>query len=271
MIKRAGPKARVIWLTNGDGLAPSVGADPKTYARERKAESDRAMEVIGVEKAYHTCLDYSEIEIYDRWADIYASPNRLSTQHGAFFRRMAEEARAAVHAFAPDDAFACAFQGGHPEHDLAHFLCAHALKGYRTSSGKAVPLHHLPEYEFTILVPLRFKPWYKREVMKIRLTDEELETKMAVMECFPSQKDLFRKFERVIDGIGVGARFLGRRLTKEDFFRTETFGPIDPAFDYTASTHCHEFFNYMFERHEGTPIRFDRSVAPVIRYVMESC
>lgn len=43
-------------------------------------------------------------------------------------------------------------------------------------------------YELTILLPMRFRPWYPGEKYWIDLTPEELAVKQAMAACYASQR-----------------------------------------------------------------------------------
>jgi len=263
LLTRLAGNADVVYVTNGDGLAPEAGADPATYGRMREAEGAAALAAAGIVRERVHLLGFSEIEIYDHMVDVTERPGEFP-RVAAFFRRIASAVAAEVERVRPDVVWTCAFQQGHPEHDLTHVSAALAT---RTRCPDA-RLCHLPQYELTILVPLRFAPWFTGEVREIRLTPEELAAKRRMREAYPSQAGLFAKFERVIDALGSVGRLTGRGFSFDEFTARETYAEVPPDFDYLRSTHPVEALNYMRDSHRGVKVRFDRHVRPIIAVLL---
>lgn len=264
LIQRLGADTRFVWVTNGDGLAPSVNAVPEEYAKLRKAESDEVLKVLGRSLDDRICLDYSEIEIYDNFIALEKQRGRwLDTI--SYFQQIGRDVYRELKAHKPDVVWTSAFQNGHPEHDLAHILAALAIRQIEREEGRSIKLYQLPEYEYTILIPMRFHPLYKGVVHSIELTEKEYELKRRAMECYPSQKELFAKFEKVLTGISYALKIIGRGFDVEDFVGREDFGPVAKDMDYTKSTHKFEWANYMRDYHEGVKVRFDRQVAVIAK------
>jgi LmbE family N-acetylglucosaminyl deacetylase len=259
LLTRLAPSAEAVYVTNGDGLAPEVGADPQAYAAVREAEGAAALQAAGIPRERVTFLGFSEIEIYDHLVDVTERPGEFP-RVAAFFRRVAGAVAAAIERVKPDVVWTCAFQQGHPEHDLAHVMTALATRALRPGAT----LCHLPQYELTILVPLRFAPWFTGEVRDIRLTPEELAAKHRMRAAYPSQVGLFARFERVIDTLGGIGRLAGRGFSFEEFASRETFAVVPPDLDYLRSTHPVEALNYMRDSHRGVKVRFDLHVRPII-------
>ena len=204
-------------------------------------------------------LGFSEIEIYDHLVDVTERPGEFA-RIAAFFRRVADAVAAEVERVRPDVVWTCAFQQGHPEHDLAHVCAALATRALRPDATFC----QLPQYELTILVPLRFAPWFRGEVQEIRLTPEELAAKYRMRDAYPSQVELFARFKRVIDGLGRVGAVAGRGFSFEEFASRETFAVVPPEHDYLRSTHPVEALNYMRDSHRGVKVRFDRHVRPIV-------
>ena len=264
LIQRLGPDTRFLWVTNGDGLAPMENADPPTYAAMRMAETDEVLKTLGRPLSHRRCLAVSEIEIYDHFVELTLNPSRRDEVMD-YFHRIGCAVYAELRERRPRVVWVCQYQQGQPEHDLAHLLAACALRQLRREEGLEAELYQLPEYEYTILIPLRFHPWYPGVVHHIDLTDEELERKRKAFLCYPSQVKLFGKFERVIGRIGKVAGLFGKGFTLETFLRREQFGPVPPDFDYTKSFHRFEWANYMFDKHKDVKVRFDRHLSVIAR------
>lgn len=255
--------SRFVWVTNSDGLAPEVGADPRQYARLREKECRDVVSLLGVPQDHAEFLGYSEILIYDRFIDL---PRGKGAKQDVldFFQGLAESVEKAVVRASPDIVWTPAFQGGHPEHDLTHLLAARALKKLRRDR-KDIPLIHLPEYEWTILIPARFRPGYKGIVYDIRLSDDEVLKKRQVIDAYPSQRELVSKFERVINTLGKIAGLIGRGFTAEEFLRREVFSPVPPELDYTVCPQPFNALTYIGERHKGVRVSFRGSLLPIAR------
>ncbi|MCZ7584130.1 MAG: PIG-L family deacetylase [Deltaproteobacteria bacterium] len=163
LIQRLGPKTRFVWLTNGDGLYFESDLTPPEYAEVRKAEAVNAVGVLGISAAHTACLDFSEADIYRRLSQLHAGTTAMPEQM-PFFTTIRDAVRKTIFEMRPDIVFTCAYQGGHPEHDLTHFFTRRALDDYARETGIAVPFFHLPEYEYTILLAFRFHPLYRARV-----------------------------------------------------------------------------------------------------------
>ncbi|MBI5478962.1 MAG: PIG-L family deacetylase [Deltaproteobacteria bacterium] len=259
LLTRLSASAAAVYVTNGDGLAPAVGADPAAYAEMREAEGAAALAAAGIPRERVRFLGFSEIEIYDHLVDVTERPGDF-LRIAAFFRRLAGAVAGEVARVRPDVVWTCAFQQGHPEHDLTHVAAALATRAL----GPGAVFCQLPQYELTILVPLRFAPWFQGEVQAIRLTPDETAAKLRMRDAYPSQVGLFRRFQRVIDTLGSIGRLAGRGFSFEEFAARETFAVLPPGFDYLHSTHPVEALNYMRDSHRGVKVRFDLHVRPII-------
>lgn len=263
-IHRWGEDAHFLWMTNGDGLAPFENADPKEYAEMRKAETDAVLTTLGRPLSRRECLDFSEIEIYSNFVDLTLAPAR-KPEVLDFMHHIGCKVYQSIKAIMPDVVWVPQYQNGHPEHDLMHMLTAYSIRQISRETGKAIALYHVPEYEYTILIPLRFHPLYKGVVHHIELTPEELELKRRCIACYPSQLKLFDKFETLINRFGKVGRLLGKGFDAEGFLMREYFGPVPPDMDYTKSYHRFEWANYMFDTHRDAKVRFDRHLAVIAR------
>jgi LmbE family N-acetylglucosaminyl deacetylase len=268
LIGRWGADADFLWMTNGDGLAPMENMDPLEYAELRKAETDAVLRTIGRPLERRTCLDYSEIEIYSNFVELTLAPaNKPDVM--AYMYRIGCDVYRHIKGLAPDVVWVPQFQNGHPEHDLMHILTAYSVQQVRRETGKKIELYQLPEYEYTIFIPLRFHPQYKGIVHVIQLSPEELAQKRRAIECYPSQVKLFEQFEKVINRIGFFGKLVGKGFDAEGFLSHEYFGPVPEDIDYTRSFHHFEWANYMFDKHKDIKVRFDKHLAVIARELKE--
>jgi len=262
VIQRLGPDSRFIWVTNGDGLAPFVGEDPKTYAETRKKETDNAMSTLGRKKEEWECLDSSEIENYDAFLDIRKGGAKAEERFDYFYE-LGCKVYHQVKDFNPDIVWTLAFQGGQPEHDLTHLLTALALKQFEQESGRKRLFIQIPEYEYIILVPLRFNPFYRGTRHNIDLSDEEFALKIKMARTYPSQDELLEKFQSVINSLGKILSLFGKKVNFRSYLGREQFGPVPASIDYSKSFHFFECANYINEKHKGEKITYRRHIAPI--------
>jgi LmbE family N-acetylglucosaminyl deacetylase len=267
LIGRMGSDTRFLWVTNGDGLAPFVDANPREYAEMRKAETDRVLKTLNRPLSRRRCLDFSELDIYDNIVDLTENPVRYN-EIMKYFSVILEDIFLEIEKFKPDVVWVPQFQNGHPEHDLTHIFTAYALRKLRAKVKKEIALYQLPEYEYTILVPMRFNPFYKGAAHAITLTDEEVAIKRAAFAHYPSQQELFNSFEKVINSIGIIGKFFGRGFNSEDFISKEVFGPVPDDLDYTESFHRFEAANYIREYHRGVKVSFRDQIAVIARELL---
>lgn len=256
-----------VWWTNGDGLAPEAGIDPAAYGRMRMAEATEALARLGASPARKTDLATSEIENYRQLTRV-ARGGAARRDAYDYFDAEADRVEAAVRAADPDRAFVLAWQGGHPEHDLVHVMVARAVRRLRHETGRPIPIVQFPAYEFVIACALRFKPWYRGDRRQVRLSPAEVAAKRRVFDAYLSQALLFASFRRVIRTVGWIAGLAGQRVTEEDYLAREQLGVVDPALDYTRSTHRLESLNYMLDDYLGEPMRFATMVRPVVRHLL---
>ncbi len=263
IMKRLGASAHAVWVTNGDGLAPFEKADPTEYANRREKESRDAMHLVGYSDDRLEFLGHSEIEIYDDLKAIALVPanqplppelkERLLKRSRAIQERIAQRVAGA------DVVWALAFQGGHPEHDLCHYLTFRAVREARRA-GRNIAFYELPEYELLIFVPLRFAPWRSGDGHVIELTEDELSLKEQAMGVYPTQQKIIKAFGKLISVYGAISALRLKPFNFKSFSRLEYFAPV-PERDYLRSTHGTPHLDYLREEHEGTRIRFDTTVA----------
>ena len=263
LISRLGTNTNIVWLTNGDGLYFEMKVTPHEYAEIRQKEAIDAAKAVGLSEKNLKFLGFSEVEIYRRFAELYKSPHSIGS-HRTFFEEIKNTVKKSIFEYEPDVVVTDAFQGGHPEHDLTHFFTFCAIRDYQKEKETRIDFIHLPEYEYTILLAMRFHPLYKGERYRIHLTPEELEAKKRLIEAYPSQKRLFAEFERLFTYIGYIGRFTGGPKSAYEYLSVEEFGPV-PQIDYTQKPHIIDYFTYMFDDFEGTPVTFSRSLLPIIK------
>ncbi|NOZ85847.1 MAG: PIG-L family deacetylase [Deltaproteobacteria bacterium] len=256
-------KGKFLWVTNGDGLAPMEGVDPDEYAKVRMAEAFESARRLGVPSNRVEQLAVSEIEIYDRLLEV-AGGGTARNQAMQFFRSVYDKVESWIEKQNPDIAWSAAWQGQHPEHDLAHFFTALALKRLEEKTGKEIPMYEFPEYEFVILVPLRFKPWRRGVVHRVRLNGEDMAYKMRVYTAYPSQDKLFGQFESIITALGNIASLTGNKFDAMDYLQVEEFAPVPKDRDYTAKPHILAALDYMLDKHKGIRIRFESMIRPIV-------
>jgi LmbE family N-acetylglucosaminyl deacetylase len=268
LLQRLGPRTRVVFVTNSDGLYFESQLKPPEYGELRKAEGFRSLATIGLPPENVVNCDFSEVEIYRRMAWLYSGAKTVADVK-PFFQEMRDSVRKAVFEARPDVVFTQAWQGGQPEHDLAHFFAVLAVRDYCREAGVKVEVFHLPAYEYTILVAMRFHPLYKGVRVRLRLTPEEYANKLKMLEAYPSQVRLFGDFRKVFRWVSPFWRPFGGPATMEDMLRTEELGPVPDGIDYTRSTHWFDFCDYMFDDFEGTKVTFKRSVRPIVQAFLE--
>lgn len=264
LLQRLGSACRVIWVTNSDGLYFESKLDPAAYGELRKAEGLRSLATIGIPEQQTRCLDFSEVEIYRRLAGLHSGRSGIAEMR-PFFTRIRDAVRDAVLEIEPDAVFTLAWQGGQPEHDLTHFFCARALDDLERRSGRRAAFFHLPAYEYTILVAMRFHPLYRGTRIRLRLDARELDNKLKMIAAYPSQVRLFGDFKKLFRYLVRPLGLLsGGPVSADEFLAIEEFGPV-PEIDYTRKPHRFDYFSYMFDDFEGEPVTFSGSVLPVVR------
>lgn len=267
LLQRLGHDTKVLYLTNSDGLYYESKLTPAEYGELRKQEGFKSLLVIGIPKENVINCDFSEVEIYRRLAWLHSGAKRIEDVIG-FFEQMRDAVHKAVFEVRPDVVFTQAWQGGQPEHDLAHFFAALAIQDYCRKTGERVEFFQLPAYEYTILIAMRFHPFYKGIRMRLRLTETELTNKLRMIEAYPSQVRLFGDFRRVFRYASPVWRLFGGPATMEEMLSIEEFGPVPEGIDYTKSTHLLDCCNYIGDDFEGTPVTFRRSIRPIVKALL---
>lgn len=263
LLQRLGPGKRVVWVTNSDGLYTESDRPPAKYGTLRMVEGTRSVALAGVPESSVTQLGVSEVEIYRRLAWLHARRKTIA-QVRPFFQEIRDRIRQTLLEIDPDAVFTLAWQGGQPEHDLTHFFGMLALRDLQQRTGTRPAFYHMPAYEYLILVAMRFHPLYRGTRIRLRLSAEELETKKAMIQCYPSQVRLFGDFQRLFRWTGLLGYLVGGPRSVEEFLSIEEFGPVPEGLDYTRKPHTLDYFTYMFDDFEGTPVTFSRSVRPIV-------
>jgi LmbE family N-acetylglucosaminyl deacetylase len=263
-LTRVAERARIVWVTNGDGLYFQTDLAPKEYGEIRKAEAIRSAAAAGVPKSHTECLDYSEVEIYRRLMYI-TNKTEAITWLRPFFAKIVDDVRDRVFAHRPQVVFTCGYQGGNPEHDLTHYFTRLALDEYEKETGEQVPLIQVPMYEYVILIAQRFNPLYPGLRWRYVLNEREMNAKRAMIETYPSQTQLFEGFKRVMRTAGlVGYLTKGRALSLEEYVATEEYGPVPSNWDYLRNPHTFDQANYIGDHFADVPVSFDKSIRPIV-------
>lgn len=265
ILQRALPKSEVVWFTNGDGLAPEAGMDPEEYAEMRTYESIAALAIMGYQRDQLTFVGHSEISNYRLFVELARVPALSAVEQPQ--RHHVHEIVSSMDAcLVPkveqaDVVWTLAWQGGHPEHDLAHYFARRVVDAVGKRQGRTIPLFELPAYELTFLVPLRFPPWKAGTAHRIKLTDRELKIKEAAFKAYKSQTDITFAFKRLITLYGAISALRLKPFGFRGFARQEEFGPVPKNRHYTVSPHSIELLDYMFEDYEGERVPFYGAVA----------
>jgi LmbE family N-acetylglucosaminyl deacetylase len=263
ILQRLRDRIRVVFMTNGDGPARSTGEEPVQYTAIRKAETLKSLETAGVPGGQVRFLGHSEIEILRNITRVKKAPLRLS-EAVAFFEPIRRSMAEVVYELRPDVVFAVAYQGGHPEHDLAHFFGALALRNYAKDAEADIPLYQFPEYFLTSLLPGPLGHGGVGESYWVVLDTQEWKTKQRMAECYASEHSGIRKFRRIVGLATLPQRILRRGEPLERFFGREQISRVPGDFDYGRVPYRLDFLNYFFEDFEGTPITFQDSVRPLV-------
>jgi len=264
LLQRLGPRTKAVHTTNSDGLYYESTLTPPAYSEVRIAEGFRSMALLGIPPEGVTNLGFSEVEIYRRFAWLYAGEKTID-EVKPFFQEIRDAVRDTLFALKPDVVLTQAWQGGQPEHDLTHFFTMLAVRDLARETGVPVPLYQLPAYEYTVAIAFRFHPLYRGTRLRIRLTPEELAMKLRLTEVYASQARGFATFRKVVNAVAfIGVPFGGPR-TLEQLMSVEELGPVPADLDYTRKPHRFDALTYMFDDFEGTRVTFTRSVRPVVQ------
>ncbi len=263
ILQRLRDRIRVVFMTNGDGLARTENLDPVRYAAIRKAEALESLGTSGVAARQARFFGYSENEIYRNMARLKRAPLRLS-EVIAFFEPIRRSMAEAAYEFRPDVAFAVGFHGGHPEHGLAHFFGALAVRNFAKEVEADIPLYQFPEYVLTTLLPGRLRPGSEAEKYWIVLDGQELETKKRMADCYLSLRSAFKKFRRIVGALNLPQSVLRRENPSERFFAREQVSLVPGDFDYRRVPYRPGFLDHLLDDFEGTPITFQDCVRPIV-------
>jgi len=264
LLQRLGPGKRVAWVTNSDGLYTESDKTPAEYGLLRTAEGIASVANAGVQEGAITNLGFSEVEIYRQMSRLYSGATTMAEAR-PFFQAIRDRVRETVLSIRPDAVFTLAWQGGQPEHDLTHFFTMLALRDRARETGVAVPLYHLPAYEYTVAIAFRFHPLYRGTRLRFRLTPGEVATKLRLAEVYASQAKGFATFRKVVDAVAPLGRPFGGPRSLEELMSVEELGPVPADLDYARKPHRWDRLTYMFDDFEGTRVTFARSVRPVVR------
>ncbi|MCZ7584131.1 MAG: hypothetical protein M5R36_12765 [Deltaproteobacteria bacterium] len=86
-----------------------------------------------------------------------------------------------------------------------------------------------------------------------------------MVQAYPSQVPLFEKFTKLFRALGVVGTVTGGPSSAEEYFSIEEFGPVPSSLRYERPPHLFDYFSYMFDDFEGTPVTFKGSIQPIIR------
>ncbi len=268
MLARLHERAEVAWMTNGDGLAPHAGMDPQEYARLRYHECVAAMSILGYQLPQLTFMGHSELDIYQLLIDLARVPadraltlplrNRIRHLVGSVEEAIRPRIEKA------DVVWALAWQGGHVEHDLSHYITARVVRQLSIAGGVKIPFYELPAYEIFFLVPLRFAPWHKGEAHRFFLTPEELQLKEAAFAAYESQVEITHAFKHLIRVYGIISALRLKPFGFKKFAGQEHFGPVFPDRDYKVSPHRRPLFDYILEDYKKVRITFANSLGRIV-------
>ncbi len=268
LLQRIRPDSKVLWVTNGDGLAPMAGIEPLRYASMRNEEASAALGFLGYPRDALHFLGYSEIEMYDDFveAEKGKGPIDPNSDLGRRLRARLEKILEELVSFTADAdvVWVNAWQGGHPEHDLVHYLTARAVNIHRRS-GRDVRFMELPQYEMLFFVPLRFAPWHKGVAHVIELDPQELHRKFLAFGAYKSQKEITEAFKKLLTLYGVINALRLRPFTFKQYASKEYFGPVPANRDYSRAPHGTDLLEYINEKHEGTKVSFTGAVGRFIQ------
>lgn len=258
LIQRVSKNTQFVWLTNSDGLWYEMNMSPSAYAEARKSESIMAMREVGVSEEKLRFLGYSECEIYRRLTEVANGKEEAL----AFFVNIAKQIERVIEDFRPEIVFTLAFQGGNPEHDLLHIFTVSAVRG-------RAEVFELPEYELTILIPLRFAPWKHGEMFEIYLTEQEISRKRKMVGWYATQTNLFKRFMFLIGFFGALAnRKFSISGGAEFYLGRETFASVPINRNYLTPPHYFDFLEYIGDHYDKTPISFSSMIAPIVKTIM---
>lgn len=233
-----------IWVTNGDY---------RTEAN-REEESRNAMESLGVQGDRLNFLNYSETKLLEQVAEeskgIALQINSITKD---ILKRIINENPGAV--------YTDAFQGGHIAHDLVSFCVYNATGIARRTIQKNTELIEFPQYQYdkdSGLIVGAFgtkgegptKEDVGMENGIITLTDEELERKVKMAECYPSRQASINELSSAYP---------------EENRRNEAYRTVKER-DYLRKPAEHIFYEGHLREKYGLEISFKNFVASIEAY-----
>lgn len=267
-IRKLSSNSWIVWVTNGDGPAPALNLPPDQYAAERIMESFNVAKHLNIPEDRRKCYQISEIENYREF--IIATQGEEGLKEAiSWFKPQYQKIYEEIAGLKPDVVWTNAFQGGNPEHDLVHFLTALALRRLRKEINKEIQLREIPQYELTILVALRFAPWYKAEKYFSTLDDEEFEKKIECALLYPTQEALLKRFRTYINFIGKFGYLLGKGFDYKDYLKKEYFAIVPQDRNYLKPPYSLKYFNYMFDHYQGKPVYFHGMLETIFRRMLQ--
>lgn len=185
------PGAVVLHLTDGAprtaGFRARGFTGPRTeYAALRRAELEAAMKLAGLGPERLYCLGFPDQETVAHLADI--------AQHVAGYCRKLRADVLLTHAY----------EGGHPDHDVAAMACRAAFEELRSEGGPVPELMEMALYhaglegapvigEFLPVPPYAVEN-EESKVIGWDLSPADLDVKQRMIECFRSQRESLAPF-----------------------------------------------------------------------------
>ena len=196
--------AAIAYLTDSAPRDPRFFVTPsesrETYARTRRAEAQRAAASLGLAERALFFLDAVDMEAYRE------------------LPRLDRELRALATRVAPHILWSPAYDGGHPDHDVAAFLAA------RVARRLAVP-----HWEFALYAagrrfrPLRFSGSDQGVVVR-HLTAEEQDFKRRLLSLYASQQSLLARVDCTCERYRAAPRYDFRRRPVDGATLYESWG-----------------------------------------------
>ncbi|MDP8254545.1 MAG: PIG-L family deacetylase [Candidatus Alcyoniella australis] len=264
VLTRAADRMHIVWVTNGDGLYFIENVSPEAYGKIRMAEALNSATAVGIPGSHTQCLEYSEVDLYQRF--MFITENQRAVDWiKPYYQRIIDDLRQYIFEYKPEAVFTCGYQGGNPEHDIIHYFTRLVVDEYERDSGKQVPFIHVPMYEYTVLVALRFNPFYRGLRWRYQLDERERANKRKQLDAYPSQIELFEKFQKVATFAGwLGLFTRGRPYSLEEYLSIEEWGPVPKDWDYLRNPHLLDRANYIGDHFGRVPVSFEKSVKPII-------
>jgi LmbE family N-acetylglucosaminyl deacetylase len=173
-------RVHIVHLTDGSpndmAEARKLGfASRLDYASARRRELQEALHPIGVTAADCTALGFTDQEVFLNFPAVIARLDSL------------------VRELRPECVLSPAYEGGHPDHDGASFAVAMLRKGGHRFAHREFPLYHSDPRGEMITGRFLAGPYSGNEEV-LTLSPDERDLKVAVLECFPSQREILSHF-----------------------------------------------------------------------------